>query len=128
VRGVALWANTGPFQILLVDGGAPYWTFQDDTLKLTTGDARVRPFTVFGTLWHPEALVGYITYTIGAFCYPNCDGSTTPPVLNVDDFVCFQARFANGDPAANCDHSSTTPALTVLDFVCFLQQFAAGCP
>src|SRR5262249_46161837 len=27
-------------------------------------------------------------------CYANCDGSTTVPVLNVNDFVCFQTRFA----------------------------------
>ena len=31
-----------------------------------------------------------------AACYPNCDGSTTPPVLNVNDFICFQAAFAAG--------------------------------
>jgi probable HAF family extracellular repeat protein len=31
-------------------------------------------------------------------CYANCDGSTAAPVLNVNDFVCFQARFAGGCP------------------------------
>jgi probable HAF family extracellular repeat protein len=61
-------------------------------------------------------------------CYANCDHSTTPPILNVGDFVCFQQRFAAGDPAANCDGSTTPPTLNVADFVCFQQAFAAGCP
>jgi hypothetical protein len=61
-------------------------------------------------------------------CYANCDGSSAQPVLNVNDFVCFQQRFAAGDPYANCDGSSIPPVLNVNDFVCFQQQFAAGCP
>ncbi|MBL9032771.1 MAG: S8 family serine peptidase [Phycisphaerae bacterium] len=61
-------------------------------------------------------------------CYANCDGSTTPPILNVNDFICFQNRFAAGDSYANCDGSSTPPVLNVNDFVCFQNLFAAGCP
>jgi hypothetical protein len=61
-------------------------------------------------------------------CYANCDGSTTPPVLNIGDFVCFQSRFAAGDAAANCDGSTAPPVLNVADFICFQQAFAAGCP
>jgi hypothetical protein len=64
----------------------------------------------------------------GASCYANCDGSTSPPLLTVNDFVCFQSRFAAGDPYANCDGSTTVPLLTVNDFVCFQSRFAAGCP
>jgi probable HAF family extracellular repeat protein len=60
-------------------------------------------------------------------CYPNCDGSTTEPVLNVADFSCFLQKFASGDPYANCDGSTTEPVLNVADFSCFLQKFAAGC-
>jgi hypothetical protein len=60
-------------------------------------------------------------------CYSNCDGSTTPPILNVNDFTCFLNAFAAGDPYANCDGSTTPPVLNVLDFTCFLDQFAAGC-
>jgi hypothetical protein len=59
-----------------------------------------------------------------ASCYANCDGSTGASPLNVNDFVCFQSRFAAGDPYADCDHSG---ALNVNDFVCFQGQFAAGC-
>ncbi len=66
--------------------------------------------------------------TLTVVCYPNCDGSTTPPVLNVNDFACFLNRFAAGDPYANCDNSTMPPTLNVLDFSCFLNKFAAGCP
>jgi hypothetical protein len=65
---------------------------------------------------------------VSCFCYANCDGSTTPPVLNINDFVCFQQQFAAGATYANCDGSTTPPILNVNDFVCFQQQFAAGCP
>jgi photosystem II stability/assembly factor-like uncharacterized protein len=65
---------------------------------------------------------------VSTTCYANCDGSTAPPVLNIGDFVCFQARFAAGDSYANCDGSTIPPVLNVNDFVCFQQAFAAGCP
>jgi hypothetical protein len=61
-------------------------------------------------------------------CYANCDASTTPPILNVQDFACFLNAFAAGDPYANCDRSTTSPALNVQDFACFLNRFASGCP
>jgi hypothetical protein len=61
-------------------------------------------------------------------CYANCDSSTTPPVLNVNDFVCFAGRFAAGDPYANCDGSTAIPVLNVNDFVCFIGRVAGGCP
>ncbi len=61
-------------------------------------------------------------------CYPNCDGSTIDPFLNVLDFMCFINRFTAGDPWANCDDSTIPPVLNVLDFTCFLNKFAAGCP
>ncbi|MEX2220084.1 MAG: GC-type dockerin domain-anchored protein, partial [Phycisphaerales bacterium] len=61
-------------------------------------------------------------------CYPNCDGSTTAPILNVADFSCFLQKYAAGDPYANCDASTTAPVFNVADFSCFLQRYAAGCP
>jgi hypothetical protein len=69
-------------------------------------------------------------------CYANCDGSTTTPILNVEDFSCFINEFAaaQGLPPqqqlthyANCDGSSTPPVLNVEDFTCFINAFAAGC-
>jgi len=60
-------------------------------------------------------------------CYPNCDGSTTAPILNVLDFTCFLNHFAAGDSYANCDGSTTPPVLNILDFTCFLNAFATGC-
>jgi hypothetical protein len=64
----------------------------------------------------------------GSSCYANCDNSVTPPVLNVNDFICFQSKFAAGDPYANCDGSTQAPVLNVNDFICFQGRFAAGCP
>ncbi len=61
-------------------------------------------------------------------CYANCDASTTPPVLNVNDFTCFLNKFAAGDSYANCDASTSPPVLNVNDFNCFLNKFTAGCP
>jgi hypothetical protein len=93
--------------------------------------------TVTGTIGQPDAGMcsgGGLTVSGGAWpggahaCYPNCDGSTTSPVLNVLDFACFLNRFAAADLWANCDNSTTPPVLNVLDFACFLNNFAAGCP
>jgi len=61
-------------------------------------------------------------------CYANCDGSHVPPILNVSDFICFQNKYASGDPSANCDNSTIPPVLNVSDFICFQQKYAAGCP
>ncbi len=61
-------------------------------------------------------------------CYVNCDLSTSPPVLNINDFACFINYFAAGHPYANCDGSTTAPTLNVLDFACFVNRYAAGCP
>jgi hypothetical protein len=70
-----------------------------------------------------------LTFVIqGNTCYPNCDNSTTAPVLNVQDFTCFLQRYAAGESYANCDNSTVSPVLNVQDFTCFLQSYAAGCP
>jgi hypothetical protein len=70
-------------------------------------------------------------------CYANCDGSTTPPILNVEDFSCFINEFAAAQNLphqqqlthyANCDQSTTPPVLNVEDFSCFINKFATGCP
>lgn len=63
-----------------------------------------------------------------ANCYPNCDGSTAPPILNANDFVCFLNNFAIQGSYTNCDHSTFAPVLNANDFQCFLNTFAAGCP
>ena len=76
-----------------------------------------------------NALVSFEISGVGAApCYPNCDGSTAAPVLNVADFSCFLTRYASGDAYANCDGSTQPPALNVQDFSCFLARYATGCP
>src|SRR5690606_33170604 len=72
--------------------------------------------------------VATLTIGSGVTCYANCDGSTSQPVLNVNDFICFQTAFAAGDTYANCDGSTNQPILNVNDFICFQTQFAQGCP
>jgi hypothetical protein len=88
----------------------------------------------YGTL---NAPVFRITVDSGPVCYANCDGSTTAPILNVEDFTCFINEFAaaQGLPHeqqlthyANCDQSTTAPVLNVEDFTCFINAFAQGCP
>lgn len=61
-------------------------------------------------------------------CYPNCDNSTTAPILNINDYMCFINKFALGDSYANCDGSSAAPVLNANDFICFHTQFLVGCP
>jgi hypothetical protein len=78
-----------------------------------------------------------ITGELGAAgCYANCDGATSAPVLNVDDFTCFINAFAEAltwplflqrESYANCDQSTTPPVLNVDDFTCFINAFAQGC-
>jgi hypothetical protein len=93
------------------------WVVQDPAAA--GGQARSQPLmvTLFcGTMGCPRT------------CLANCDGSSVAPILNVNDFVCFQQQFAAADPRANCDASTVPPVLNVNDFVCFQQRFAAGCP
>ena len=67
------------------------------------------PYTIAGTIGQPDAGAhaggafacqgGFWAAALGqAACYANCDNSTTPPILNVNDFICFQAAFAAGCP------------------------------
>ena len=93
-----------------------------DTLKI---------YATFGSEYSaPRMIMDDLTLTPAttAVCYANCDGSSAAPILNVNDFICFQSKFAAGDPAANCDGSTVAPVLNVNDFVCFQQSYAAGCP
>jgi hypothetical protein len=102
----------------------------EQALALHAGFVGFRLSTVTADRYFLGSIVGLPepALRIGpAPCFANCDGSTTPPVLNVLDFSCFLNRFAAGDSYANCDGSTTTPVLNVLDFTCFLNRFAAGC-
>jgi hypothetical protein len=88
-------------------------------------DENGRPLYVLKFVAAPAIALHFNPSLPSGCCYANCDGSAMPPVLNVNDFVCFQARFAAGDPYADCDY---TGVLNVEDFICFLSSFAAGCP
>ncbi|MFN0132824.1 MAG: choice-of-anchor D domain-containing protein [Phycisphaerales bacterium] len=75
----------------------------------------------------PVRVVMLMGNVVTAACYANCDSSTNPPILNVNDFACFLNLFSAGDSAANCDGSTNPPVLNVNDFACFLNAFSAGC-
>lgn len=83
--------------------------------------------TVVLTLAFTDQTLGVFTISIGAPCYANCDASSTPPTLNVNDFLCFQMRFAAGESYANCDGSTSSPVLNMNDFMCFIDRFSSGC-
>lgn len=81
-----------------------------------------------GALGDTGSLVGLkLTLSGSGLCYPNCDGTTAQPFLNILDFSCFLNKFAAADTYANCDGSTLPPALNILDFSCFINKFAAGC-
>jgi hypothetical protein len=117
IAGVRGAAPANARQFLTPDVGPGAW---QDLIDPGTGDpylpvAQELPFIVRGQV------VGNLG------CYANCDGSTAVPFLNVNDFICFQTRFAAGESYANCDGSTIPPLLNVNDFICFQTQFAAGC-
>ncbi|MCH7960741.1 MAG: hypothetical protein IIC49_00255, partial [Planctomycetes bacterium] len=64
----------------------------------------------------------------GRTCYADFDGSTGVGVLDIFDFLAFQASFVEGAPSAcDCDTSTRSGVCDVFDFICFQAAFAAGC-
>ena len=64
----------------------------------------------------------------GRMCYADFDGSTGVGVLDIFDFLAFQASFVEGDPSAcECDTSIGSSVCDIFDFLCFQAAFAAGC-
>ena len=64
----------------------------------------------------------------GRMCYADFDGSTGVGVLDIFDFLTFQAFFVEGDPSAcECDTSTESGVCDVFDFLCFQAGFAVGC-
>ncbi len=106
------------------------------TIDCGGGTSAGGAFSVSGTIGQPDvgSQAGGAFQVSGGFwqgtsiaCYANCDGSSTPPILNINDFQCFTNMYAAGNPYANCDGSISPPTLNVNDFQCFLNKFAAGC-
>ena len=124
--------------VVLRDDGATVTELLDTTLNgalrwslfsncAATLDSTGAVWVAGGRVDDPTPGSIYKFVAAGAVCYPNCDNSTTPPILNVNDFICFQSKFAAGDTYANCDNSTAPPILNVNDFICFQTKFAAGC-
>jgi hypothetical protein len=121
----AIWRGDGPHQ--LADLLAPYgvippgWVLNEIVAISADGG------TMLGNGLNGGVQTPFLVH-LPAGCYANCDASSTSPILNVSDFVCFLNRYAAGDSYANCDGSTTPPVLNVSDFTCFLNRYSAGCP
>ncbi len=88
----------------------------------------INTITGAATLQFQGLYTGIVYVSVGdPVCDANCDLSTSPPILNANDFQCFLNQFAAQEPTANCDHSTSPPTLNANDFQCFLNKFAAGC-
>jgi hypothetical protein len=109
----------------------------DDTFETLISPVPIYRFVISPVNSTTPAIDNFTFVTAGPpGCYPNCDGSTVEPILNVDDFTCFINEFASAQGLphaqqvtayANCDQSTTAPALNVDDFTCFINQYAQGC-
>jgi uncharacterized membrane protein len=112
-------------QTVLITAGQPATLFG---WKLQTATAISEDGTVIaGYGLDPQGLRQGWVARVPRACYPNCDASTTLPVLNVWDFNCFLNAFSAGTAYANCDGNTTAPTHTIADFLCFLNRFNSGC-
>jgi hypothetical protein len=142
-------AQAGEFVSLAADSiGSPLWRWfkNNQVIEGQTGSSLVFESvsvgdsgTYFAEAYNACGMANTFqaTLTVEQACYANCDSSTTPPVLNVDDFTCFINQYAAAQSLthaeqlthyANCDGSTTAPVLNVDDFTCFINRYAAGCP
>jgi hypothetical protein len=89
------WVNFGPWSSSPPDNQRAFI----ETLGVTLLSGRLR-----GYAWSENG--GWINFgpwsnsppesQCVTFCYPNCDGSTASPILNINDFQCFVNHFAAG--------------------------------
>jgi len=67
--------------------------WQLEYVMALSADGRV----IAGRGWHNGVEEGWVV-RLPSPCYANCDGSTTAPILNVNDYVCFNTAYAAGCP------------------------------
>jgi len=98
-----------PQDMYVGTGAGIYWTFDGgltwtkdgpDLPNVNIGDLAIDPVnnTITAGTFGRGAWRANLRPAAPPVCYANCDGSTTPPVLNVSDFICFQSQFAAGCP------------------------------
>ncbi len=115
-------ANMNPGGIALdLDRGKVYWG-QDDDVSLHI--ASIRRMDLDGA--NPGVVISGLGSVndlglVDDACYPDCD---TNGALNINDYICFQTRFALGDPYADCDGNGVRD---VNDYICYQTRFALGC-
>jgi hypothetical protein len=119
-RRLLLGGNGTPYQTALWEWTGLRWTPLE-----TPGLVRSsKPGLAYDEAHHRLAFYDVQLHTNGCSCYADCDYSGA---VSVNDLACFLQRFVLKDLYANCDGSTTQPVLNVEDFVCFQQRFAAGC-
>jgi hypothetical protein len=126
---VGYWSCPAPRAAWELDSGNIFWTGSGFNIYDTTASSSIQVAAGTGQY------LALLALGPGP-CYANCDGSTTAPILNVEDFTCFINEFAAAQALpheqqlthyANCDQSTTAPVLNVEDFTCFINKFAQGC-
>lgn len=139
--------NNPPIPMVDIIGGYTAWMLgrRDDTGEIVGWGGFGQP-GAFPMGWPSGPLPDQFKMARGncnltqamARCYDaNCDGSQTPPVLSINDFICFGNAFAEAQNLpyeqqvvsdANCDGSIWPPVLNVNDYQCFQAACVSPCP
>jgi YVTN family beta-propeller protein len=132
-NGTAYASDYGSFEVVDTATGSVIDSIA--TGRLATALAKDAADTVVVTtdIWYDAVTIIGNPPTV---CYPNCDASTTVPVVNTGDFTCFLQQYSVGVTLpsgqqqthySNCNGSTIFPQVNTGDFTCFLQKYAAGC-
>jgi hypothetical protein len=134
VTGVAALLTCGLAAVSPLGYEITWYTLDGGGVTLANGGA----YRLGGTAGQPDAgrMTGGAYALSGGFwsgaayaCWADCDTSTGMGVLDIFDFLCFQNRFAAGDPyACDCDTGTGQGVCDIFDFLCYQNIFANGCP
>ena len=113
-----------------LDGGLSHPTITTVSIMVEHDDGQGRGLFIGGgfTMAGQNTANSIAKWLACDACYPDCDTSTGPGVLDIFDFLCFGNRFAANDPyACNCDATTGPNTCDIFDFLCFGNAFSAGC-
>jgi len=116
-----------PTNILRPKGGYYHTTIQLDDGSLVAWGRNANPaqqcitpagsFTIFSSSYDH----GLAIELDDVDSYLNCDGSTTQPVINFDDILCFLSEDAAQNSYADCNGDSQ---LDAFDYTCFFSRYS----
>ncbi len=90
----------------------------------TGGDISGDGTVIVGGARNPNGDVEAWIAHIPPFCYADCDQSQGAGILDINDFLCFQERFARQDLYTDCNVDGKHD---IFDFLCFQDAFVRGC-